>query len=241
MKPDFKRIIVERPREGYKHKHRKFRDKTTKIQQIDELTFQQYDDPFMDLPSRESIRNRRHEKFQTDLLSPLRGYLQSNLHRPWDEVWSEICRSNKGHMGQHLRDHVLAEVAIDVSEVDGETLYDSKGQSVRIRNLHGETFYVHPITKTLEMTLPQRMLRNLPSKIVRMDGKEYFKTSRGWFEVQIVHVDARKSDGGYYGDVFRNCWWAYNEESVVISKRQVDKRLCRRIDKKQQQIAQKAA
>jgi len=67
-------------------------------------------------PKRESMR-RRHRtdgdsKEFSDLINPLRRYLRKQVGRPWDEVWSDICRglAGGGLALEHVKDHVKWEV-----------------------------------------------------------------------------------------------------------------------------------
>jgi hypothetical protein len=76
-----------------------------------------------DLPTR--IPTGRHRlygydaKEPTDRLSPLRGFLEKNVGRPWDDVWHEICEhaDNRNLRGFHLRTHVKREVEPNPDEV----------------------------------------------------------------------------------------------------------------------------
>ncbi|HKS64412.1 MAG TPA: hypothetical protein VJT13_22105 [Xanthobacteraceae bacterium] len=42
-------------------------------------------------------------------LAPLRRYLESQVNRPWDKVWSDICEnlSTASTVQQHVRDHIV--------------------------------------------------------------------------------------------------------------------------------------
>lgn len=65
-----------------------------------------------DLPSRLPIARRRQfgwdAKELGDRLSPLDGFLEANIGRQWDDVYSEICEhaDPRTTRGYHLRQHV---------------------------------------------------------------------------------------------------------------------------------------
>jgi hypothetical protein len=95
MRPDFDRVIIERPRRNSGARSRKWGGRVG-----------------MDYEFEPRARSRFQDKDLTDLLGPLRRYLRANVGRPWDKVHSEIravadARSLRGY---HLLDHVKWEV-----------------------------------------------------------------------------------------------------------------------------------
>jgi hypothetical protein len=112
MRADMAKVIVERPRrrgyawnkpKGYQRRLRRLRD----------------DGP----PLREGIKTRwqGHTKDFNEHLGPLRRYLNSQVGRPWDKVFSEICAhiSRNSAVQDHVRDHVAEYVTTHVILVDG--------------------------------------------------------------------------------------------------------------------------
>ena len=112
MRSDMAKVIVERPRlkgsawskpKGYAKKLKDYGE----------------DGP----PRREGIKARWQggSKYLNEHLGPLRRYLESQVGRPWDKVFSEICehidRSNP--VQDHVRDHVEQYVVRNVLLVDG--------------------------------------------------------------------------------------------------------------------------
>ncbi len=68
-----------------------------------------------DLPAKEGMRRPygwEHKTFG-DRTQPLTRMLRSNLGRPWDKVYSEICQhaDSRSIRGYHIREHVWMEVA----------------------------------------------------------------------------------------------------------------------------------
>jgi len=113
MRSDMAKVIVERPRfgsrtrgkpKGYQRRLRRLFDEGP--------------------PAREGIKRRcqgaRHKMFN-EHLGPLRRYLDSQVGRSWDKVFSEICAhiDRSSAVQDHVRDHVEQYVARNVLLRDG--------------------------------------------------------------------------------------------------------------------------
>lgn len=99
-------------------------------------------------PSRVSFSRYRHHYFYkefSDNDNPLRRYLQKQVGRPWDAVYSEICAvaDRRSLSGYHLLQHVGFEVELNCWVCDGE-VYDHPSLPHKPRGL-----YVHPDTGLL--------------------------------------------------------------------------------------------
>jgi hypothetical protein len=100
MREDMARVIVERPRLGG--------GRTRKGRAI----------AFDDLPAQEGMRRRYgrfgDRKMLNENLAPLRRYLDRQVGRPWDAVYSEIARHLRpdNAVQQHVRDHLADFVAV---------------------------------------------------------------------------------------------------------------------------------
>ena len=86
MREDMSKVVVERPRWGHSLPSSKTR-----------LRIRHYDPEkdYEDLPKRVSGSRSKYIhagdiKSFTDLLSPLRRFLRTNVGRPWDKVYSEM-------------------------------------------------------------------------------------------------------------------------------------------------------
>src|SRR6202047_4117718 len=98
MRGDMPKVIVERPRRGG-GRARKGRAR-----------------PFEELPGKEGMRRRYvlsgDRKELNENLAPLRRYLERQVGRPWNKVYSEIARqfhadsTVQQHVRGHLRDFV---------------------------------------------------------------------------------------------------------------------------------------
>jgi len=100
MREDMARVIVERPR------IKSYGDRKGRRLEID------------DLPAREGMRRARAERGErkqlNENLAPLRRYLEKQVGRPWDKVYSEIAAHLRvdSAVQQHVRDHLRDFVAI---------------------------------------------------------------------------------------------------------------------------------
>jgi hypothetical protein len=94
MREDMAKVIVERPRiiDSFVHKGR--------VRPLDELPKQ--------LGMRRSQRERGGYKMLNENLAPLRRFLERQVGRPWDKVYSEIAARLRvdNTVQQHVRDHL---------------------------------------------------------------------------------------------------------------------------------------
>jgi hypothetical protein len=75
-----------------------------------------------DSPSHEGMRLRHTDhKNLNENLRPLERYLQRQVGRPWNKVFSEICASidRRNTVQQHIHQHIDNFVDVQVVEVDG--------------------------------------------------------------------------------------------------------------------------
>ena len=110
MREDMSRVIVERPR---------FRPTPRKGRPL----------PLDDLPCHQGMRRpyvlAGNPKELTENLAPLRRYLERQVGRPWDKVYSEIARHLRidSAVQQHVRDHLGDFVAFGAAERRFRRLY----------------------------------------------------------------------------------------------------------------------
>src|SRR5262245_19799390 len=111
MRPDMSKVIVERPRHGSSDRTRaKRRRREVRRLGLDAL------------PRREGIKRLRGgTKHLNEHLAPLRRYLESQVGRPWDKVFSEICAhiNRNSAVQDHVRDHVDDYVEVNTVLIDG--------------------------------------------------------------------------------------------------------------------------
>jgi hypothetical protein len=153
MRADMAKVIVERPRFGSRDRHRgKGRKRDAGRLGYDGL------------PRREGIKRQSGgTKFFNEHLGPLRRYLLSNVGRPWDKVFSEICAhiNRNSAVQDHVRDHVFDYVAVHVIEIDGVAC--SKEPRLYGTPLH-EMFWRRPLLYVCPRTGLLRRARQVSRK-----------------------------------------------------------------------------
>lgn len=165
MRSDIAKVVIERPRYNHKDPSKKTGQRIHRYYPGDE---------YEDLPQREPASRGRGTKYFTDFLNPLERFLRSNVGRPWDKVYSELCahldrRKTTGrHVFEHLEDFV--EVNCFVGE-DGELYASSHYGKVRAIGEYRwrASFYVDPRTKLLclEKKRANKTLREARRRKVR--------------------------------------------------------------------------
>ncbi len=155
MRKDMAKVVTERRRVGGRIEikdRRKFRRGAN-------FDSEEYDDLLP--PNREKIRQKWfaswNNKEFSDLLGPLRGFLFAQIGRPWDDVFSEICKNlpASGLTARHIRGHVLQMVETHTVLIDdvvcyGKATYGGYGKPVTSPRYYNHArLYVHPTTGLL--------------------------------------------------------------------------------------------
>jgi hypothetical protein len=179
MRPDMSHVIVERPR---------LRDGRTRKGRPR---------PADDLPHHEGMR-RPHivggsAKRLNENLAPLRRYLERQIGRPWDQVYSEIsvCLRADNAVQQHVRDHLRDFVAVTPRRL--ARTWRSTGASWHQR------FYVDPEDGILKRTdaLPEEKAHRrarpqraaAPSDRLSLAPDRELRQIAGlWYEVQLAEM-----------------------------------------------------
>jgi hypothetical protein len=216
MREDMYELIIERPRWGsrwlkYPRRAKRMDAKVTARQDPDKLAAK--------IGMQRGANFARAYKSLNENLAPLRRYLEAQVNRPWDKVWSEISANlDAGNaVQQHVRDHVQDFVAYRTFVSDG-TIYTA--------NRHGrprpiaegwERLYVDPRTGILRRNRHyktwQRQRRD-DAAALRHDRATRMRElspntqlhkfeDRGWWEVTLapipmVRVPTTIGYRGYY-------------------------------------------
>lgn len=179
MRDDMAKVIVERPRIPA-FKIRKGRDQ-----------------PLDDMPTHEGMRRghalRGDRKALNENLTPLRRFLESQVGRPWDKVYSVIAAHLRvdSTVQQHVRDHLRDFVAVKPRRIVQGWRSLGKGALWRQR------LYVDPITGLLCRTdrLPEekarhrRIKQKAPKPVDRVTltkNRELRLIHDVWYEVQLA-------------------------------------------------------
>jgi hypothetical protein len=143
MREDMFKVIVERPRlvnsNGYSRDGRIYRNGA-------------------EVPSHLGMkRGYGSTKYLNENLAPLRRYLASQVNRPWDKVYSEICATidARSTVKQHVLQHIEDFVALDTDWVEtpdgGKVVVRGWRWSKQHRFVEDSNFqlFVHPRTGIL--------------------------------------------------------------------------------------------
>lgn len=147
------KVLVERPRHGSRHLHGKS-GKGYKHRVLRELASE---NGSRDREGLKRMYNGGWKSF-SEHLGPLRRFIESNVGRPWDKVYSEICKHiDRGNVVQkHILTHLFQYVAVHVELIDGE-LYEKPHQHhYGYSLLRGRyCWYVCPKTGLLKRAKPE--------------------------------------------------------------------------------------
>ncbi|MGZ4843036.1 MAG: hypothetical protein ACXV5J_14895, partial [Candidatus Angelobacter sp.] len=138
-----KKVVVERPRGQSYVPNRKFGARLPYIPDHD------YDEQPKRVGISASYRDYGYSaKWFTDVLGPLRRFLEKNVGRPWNDVYSEMCASldKRKATGKHIFDH-----ATDMVETHCFMGTNGKVRYLRwgIEECEVDDLYVHPQTGLL--------------------------------------------------------------------------------------------
>jgi hypothetical protein len=238
MREDMFKVIVERPRlvnsNGYSRDGRKFRN--------DE-----------NAPGRLGMKRgyTQRPKWLNENLAPLKRYLEQQVDRPWDKVYSEIRATidARSTVQQHILEHIDGFVAIDTHWVETP---DGGKVIVRNRNWWHRThvaledanieLFVHPKTGILlrnrrfvswdRRVREQREMKRAQERVDRRDIDALHQLQRIdgiWYEVTLGLLPAPRVQGNEI--VHDACWDAVRKEWVqrqhgaagtyAVSKRQL--------------------
>lgn len=139
-------------------------------------------------------------------LGPLYRYLDAQVNRPWNKVYSELCagldRRNavQNHLFEHIGDHVAVQTAL----IDGEVLVCDRFRTVSLADAW-QALYVHPRTGILlpnrarQRAHRQRQLRHTAQRHAgeadrRTDipglgpDRQWRRIDGLWYEVQLARL-----------------------------------------------------
>ncbi len=204
MRKDMAKVVTERPRRGGKYADKNAGQTRGKIQPESDFFYDEVADTFTEDyddidpgPRRISAGQKPYgwnAKEFSDLLNPLRRYLQKQVGRPWNDVYSELSQTldRRSMAGQHIWSHVTSEVTTNCIRY-GDKLY-----SVRWGLYEVDGLYVDPDTGILRDAGKSWYGRHRRAKYVdpekankhKADGNEYEKIEGIWYQItqRPVHV-----------------------------------------------------
>lgn len=139
-----------------------------------------------------------HSKRFSDLITPLKAWLDKQVGRPWDKVMSDIhgMVNTKKVTGRHVMDHVKQWVKTNV-EIDGKNVVDLGKYywkaTREARYLRPGELYVHPVDGLLKVVRKgkPKKKKEVEVKEILVEGHKYRKISGIWYE-EISHVTTHK-------------------------------------------------
>jgi len=233
MRSDMGKVVVERPRGQSYVPNRKFGARLRYLPDRD------YEEEPKRVGISASYRDYGYsEKWFKDLLGPLERFLQKNVGRPWNQVYSEVCTTvdRRKITGHHLIVHLKWMVETNCFiNAKGRICYWSGNEEHRV-----DGFYVHPMTGVLWRAWPES---NRESKRRCLLAEEVtwlassneigFRKHEGiWYRVTLkwlfVH---RNQELSKVRDIFlkKDVSLKYGWNSVAIAKKQCNRDELKRV------------
>src|SRR5262245_46157414 len=153
-------------------------------------------------PRREGMKKRygSNRKYFNEHLGPLRRFLNSNVGRPWDKVYSEICQHvDRGNVVQkHILTHLFDYVVVHTVLIDGEPCRGEAhwgyhyGEPLRTSERR-DRWYVCPKSGLLRKSkyVPRESKKPVPPRTVKLNNKRMCVFLKGRWELISVELIAQ--------------------------------------------------
>lgn len=154
--------------------------------------------------AREPVGRAQKTKGLNETLNPLRRYLESQVGRPWNKVYSEISAHLKptSTVQQHVRDHIEDFVAFRTRMREGQVYVNHRWGQEKLLAQSWQRLYVHPRTGLLRRNEKRpargRMARDLrkssaaerAARLREIDAKtQAHLFGDDWWEVKLAEVE----------------------------------------------------
>lgn len=189
MRADMGKVLVERPRlGGWRFARRPGKGYAKRVRKC----LDGDDSP----PQREAMKRCHGDgtKHFNEHLASLRRFLNSNVGRPWDKVYSEICKHvDRGNVVQkhiltHLFDYVVTRVVlIDGQPCRGDAYARSYGEPLRT-SYRRHQWYVCPKSGLLKRSryIPHRRKHSSPPRRVVLNKTQICLFLGGQWELATI-------------------------------------------------------
>lgn len=222
------KVIVERPRHGSRQKSRKgYRKLWQRLAPED-------------WPKSEGIfAHKGRTKSFNEHLGPLRRYLQKQIGRPWNKVFSEICENLRvdSAVQSHVRDHLDDYVETCVVEIGGVACHGTEPVGLPMARGY-KLFFVCPRTGLLR-AIERRKKRPVPAPVERVpvdETREYRLMSGIWYEIELRPITDEAcgeidivlgTEVGHFSESM--AIRTYGTSVFAVKRRQINKREIRRL------------
>jgi len=193
-------------------------------------------DPDVDYSFRKSRPDWSNEKTSSDRLGPLYRFLRKSIGRPWNKVYSEICKTvdRRTTSGWHFLTH------LDQS-VEKNCEMDDQGYLIRVGGWasgHFTGFYVCPKTGLLKYSTggPVKPEKPKPIISIKLSELHYLEKLNGvWFYCHYKRRDPnelisrRAVSGRVYERFVRDL--PEKEQLILIAKKQANKQELKKLRK----------
>lgn len=188
MRRDMGKIITERERHGSSNPSMKYRQ-SIRWQGFDA----DYEGPKRAKASSQGQYGFNHKEF-TDVLGPIYRFLRSQVGRPWNKIYGEMCAvlDKRKVTHKHVFDHAMQYVERDRVYKGTDGLFYVKGRYTwKANDVPINGLFVDPRTgilrsqKVKEKAGPKKPV----DEIKRPDGKYYKKILGIWYLCDIKKLD----------------------------------------------------
>jgi hypothetical protein len=235
MRPDMAKVICERERVPDFGCPERGQWSKGKRNDIRFRNAEDAEEPWDELPTKESMRNHRFRngvKQLNENLSPLRRYLEKQVGRPWDKVQSEVIKTcgNENAVQRHVMQHVrsyVEEQMVDVGGVLHQRVHhrfaSNPGGLVPLKESSAD-LYVDPRTRLLCRNKWLKRQRKRSSKAYRerkatelaktqrvIDGHSYVKRGGLWFESWVEKRETLEPPPNVLREVRSGARWVTRE------------------------------
>jgi hypothetical protein len=175
MREDMYKVIVERPRWGSRMRTR------------DGRIYRASEDVVGKISMKEGYRVR---KSLNENLAPLKRWLESQVNRPWDKVYAELCANidRRNTVQEHIFAHIDGFVERETRLVDGKIFVLSNWPTELVPLEKSRIkLYVHPTTGILRINKHRFSWRQQEAKVRKQVAIEFEATRRDLNEVEQLH------------------------------------------------------
>jgi hypothetical protein len=182
MRDDMFKVIVERPRWGSRMRSREGR-----LYRASE-----------DVPNKIGMKQGYvHRKSLNENLAPLKRWLESQVNRPWDKVYAELCANidRRNTVQEHIFAHIDGFVERETRLIDGDVYVLSRwSRELQRIEVSRATLFVHPVTGILRFNKHRKSWRTIRDQQQAKIAAEIDTKQRELNNTEQLH----KIDGVWY-------------------------------------------